>query len=78
MRGLNVLEIVGVYLVTVGLLAGVAAGFWVSVGLGLLAVAVEGVTVGVGLVVLAGAREAAAKASGQHAGGQLQGVRGAA
>jgi len=66
MRGLNVLEAVGLYLLAIGLLAGIGAGFVVSVGLGLLVVAVEGVSLGLGLLMLATAREAAAKANGQH------------
>ena len=69
MRGLNVLELAGLYLLALGLMAGIGAGFVVSVGLGLLVVAVEGVSLGLGLLVLATAREAAAKANGQHVNG---------
>jgi hypothetical protein len=79
MRGLNVMELVGVYLLAIGLLAGVGAGFVVSVGLGLLAVAVEGVSLGLGLMALAAAREAAAQAKGQHTvGGNGPEIRSAA
>jgi hypothetical protein len=74
MRGLNVLELVGLYLLAIGLLAGIGAGFVVSIGLGLLVVAVEGVSVGLGLMVLAAAREAQARANGAHAAGAQGGA----
>lgn len=79
MRGLNVLELVGVYLLALGLLAGIGAGFVVSIGLGLLVVAVEGVSLGLGLMLLATAREAQARANGAHtAGGAGPQIRSAA
>lgn len=78
MRGLNVLELVGLYLLGIGLLAGIGAGFVVSIGLGLLVVAVEGVSLGLGLLVLATAREAAAKTNGAHTTGGTGQLRSAA
>ena len=78
MRGLTLMELVGVYLLVIGLGAVVGAGFVVSTALGLLALGVVGVTVGLGLMYLAAAREAAAKASGQHTVGGSNTLRAAA
>lgn len=73
MRGLTLLELVGLYLLVIGLGSVIGAGFMVSVALGLLALGVIAVTAGFGLMYLSAAREAAARENGLHAaGGKLR------
>lgn len=65
MRGLTLMELLGLYALGIGLLAVIAAAFLVSVPLGVLAIGVVGLVTGPTLLYFAAAREAAAKANGQ-------------
>jgi len=67
MRGLTLMELVGLYLLVLGLGGVIGAAFLVTVALGVLAIGVIGITGGLSLIYLAGAREAAAQAKGLHA-----------
>lgn len=78
MRGLTLMELLGLYALVLGLGGIIGAAFLVSVALGVLAIGIIGTLAGPTLLYLAAAREAAAKASGQHAGGSAQQLRSAA
>lgn len=72
MRGLTLLELLGLYALVLGLAAIVGAAFLVAVPLGVLAIGLIGVISGPTLLYLSAAREQAAKVNGQHSGGTLR------
>lgn len=79
MRGLTLLELLGLYALVIGLGGIIGSAFLVSVALGVLAVGLIGVIAGPTLLYLAAAREQAARDNGQHAaGGNAPQIRSAA
>lgn len=69
MRGFNVMELLGIYAVLAGFGLLVGASFLISAIAGMFVCGGLFVFVGTTLVYLAAARERAAQANGQHAGG---------